>query len=355
MEKKYPIACLLFLMAGTLAYLAAFPQPKPVDQLVGNESNISFSKYEESQKSNSTSIMILGSPHLSQDDGNYSSKSFERLNSELSKYNPDMLVVEYLPTDYPRGKGQDYRPNFSTENYSEKWEINLTEADKIIQAENLSQPCKLGKAYFLNRNYPNAAYQWKYSDCKEIKEDQKINGKLLDHLYSHEMSKIGFEVARDSNISRIENFDYRGEDVKWFIPYEGLNYLKNGRLTALLEFWPIMPKVGTIDRQYDAHEEGKNLIEKLEYSNSKESMKLQYWSYEKELRSIDMNNSGDRQVENYWLRNQKMFKKMKEEINRENPESVLVVVGSGHKYFLDELVYESKYDWKKPRIPDEAN
>jgi hypothetical protein len=302
--------------------------------------------------------MVMGSPHLNQDDKNYSSRSFETINRELVSYEPDMIVVEYLPPDYPVGKGQDYRPEFNLSRYAEKWNTSIEKGRKLINDDKKGpRDCELGKAYFLVRDFPNAAYHWKQEDCKGIKGYKNIKQKLLDDLYNHEMSKIGFNVAKERNITEVESFDYRGEDVEWFIGNKAREYLSNFRLDALVEFWPVIPKFGTVQRQYQAHRSGEtgNLIDYLDFVNSAKWIKLQYWAYEKKIRGIDINNVGEKQVENYRQRNRIMYANMKDEIEKENPERVLVIVGAGHKYFLDQLVYESKYDWKKPRIPDEAN
>jgi hypothetical protein len=138
----------------------AYPQPIAVENLV-DEDNSSISNFNRSENTNSTKVMVMGSPHLNQDDKNYSSRSFERINRELVSYEPDMIVVEYLPPDYPVGKGQDYRPGFNLSRYAEKWNTSIEKGRKLInEGKKGSKDCELGKAYFLVRDFPNAAYHW---------------------------------------------------------------------------------------------------------------------------------------------------------------------------------------------------
>lgn len=58
---------------------------------------------------------------------------------------------------------------------------------------------------------------------------------------------------------------------------------------------------------------------------------------------------GAQQTENYWLRNRKMFENMQEAIAARDAKRVLVIVGSGHKYVLDELTREAGYRQVAPR------
>ena len=63
----------------------------------------------------------------------------------------------------------------------------------------------------------------------------------------------------------------------------------------------------------------------------------------------DGDSVGSRQAENYWLRNKKMFKNLQDAIDEKDAQRALIIVGSGHKYFLDELVRKSDYRWVDPR------
>jgi hypothetical protein len=89
----------------------------------------------------------------------------------------------------------------------------------------------------------------------------------------------------------------------------------------------------------------------LRYANSPEHIGVQYWAYEEVYRNFEWRGKplGAQQTENYWRRNRKMFGNMREAIEARDAERVLVIVGSGHKYFLDELTREAGYRWVDPR------
>ena len=114
----------------------------------------------------------------------------------------------------------------------------------------------------------------------------------------------------------------------------------------------MIPKVGSIRGKYSArYDHIDNYIKELHKKNSPAHIGLQYWVYEEKMQRIVWNGDsvGSRQVNNYWLRNKKMFKYVKDSINEKNAKRVLIIVGSGHKYFLDELVRKSDYRWIDPR------
>lgn len=52
-----------------------------------------------------------------------------------------------------------------------------------------------------------------------------------------------------------------------------------------------------------------------------------------------------------------MLENLQGAIQQRGPERVLVIVGRGHKYFLDELTREAGYRWIDPRewVPDRGS
>jgi hypothetical protein len=80
-------------------------------------------------------------------------------------------------------------------------------------------------------------------------------------------------------------------------------------------------------------------------------MAPQYWTYERRYPTIDWRGveMGAKQTERYWRRNRKMFARMQDAIKTRDAERVLVIVGSGHKYFLDKLTREAGYRRVGPR------
>ncbi len=356
------ISALLTTALGLAAFWIAYPTATPIKELLPEHASIDLEAYEGSMPSGSGSpeILILGSSHLAQMDHDFQQGEFDRVINALSEFDPDLMAIEYLPAEYPRGKGRDYRPTFDTDMHANRWEMNAEEADSLISANRTAEglpenPCELGKAYFLAGDYLNAPYFWLQNDCPEVREHDEID-RWLSNRSAHEMAEIGFPVAQNSELDQLVAFDYQGDDAEWFIFDEGLDALRSGRVWVLSNFWPILPQIGTTSRERRARPYDESLLSMLHLSNSPEHIGLQYWVYEDVVRSITWQGEeiGSRQTDNYWLRNERMFDYLQEAINEQEPERVLVITGSGHKYFLDELAVEAGYRWIDPRewLPD---
>jgi hypothetical protein len=333
--------------------------PTPVRELVPEEAAFDPQIYDGSRGPDASvpSVLILGTPHLARDDQDFTEEGVERVANSLSAYSPDMVVVEYLPPDHPRGKGRDYRPDWNLDSYAEAWDMTYEEADSLRRRHQRTDeapipPCTLAKAYLLNNDPVNAHYYARPHECPDLRESEEIR-EWMDRNARDETARIGYPVARQNDVSKLVPFDYQGDDAEWFIQYTLLDAIKSGKVWALWNFWPVVPRVGSTYQEDRAH--GDNYQDcyagELRFSNSPEWIGLQYWAYEEEIRSIDWESRsiGRRQVENYWRRNRKMFERMQEAIEAQDPKRVLVIVGSGHKYFLDELTREAGYRWVDPR------
>jgi hypothetical protein len=333
--------------------------PTPVDKLVPADTALSLQTYDGSMPSgtDSTSVLILGTPHLAQSDRGYSQREIDRVTEALSAYNPDMLVVEYLPPDHPRGKGRDYRPALNLDSLASAWNLPVEKADSLRRAHRTGEgrpdrPCRLAKAYVLNDDLANAHYYAQPNACSDLSRVDPLR-EHFDVLDQGETARVGYPVARSNNPRRLVPFDYRGADVRWFIQYALLDAVKSGKVWALWDFWPVVPRIGSTYQEGRSHREGHRdcYADILRFDNSPEWIGLQYWTYEERIQSIDWSglDMGAEQVEHYWRRNRKMFGRMQDAIEARDADRVLVIVGSGHKYFLDELTREAGYRWVDPR------
>ncbi|GEM_PF-1184680 len=344
-----------FIVVSSCSYFSA---PTPVEKLLPKGADINLKYYADSASpdSGSVSVLVLGTSHLAQEEEKVDSVQVDRINSALAEYNPDVVAVEYLPADYPRGKGRDYRTEFDIKKYASEWDMSVSETDSIVKAYQsgsgwASNPCRLAKRYFLQYDIMNAYYYWDQNDCTAIKKFEQITD-WIDYWKHHESVRLGYPIARSNSVRELTNFDYQGDDAQWFIDKYALDRLKDGHIGAIYTFWPLIPYVGSIRGVYPNHYGNiDSYIKELHKKNSPEYIGLQYWVYEEKMRSITWNDDsvGSRQTENYWLRNKKMFENVEDAINEKNADRALIIVGSGHKYFLDELVRKSDYRWIDPR------
>ncbi|WP_263789989.1 DUF5694 domain-containing protein [Salinibacter sp.] len=352
------------LLLGILFVYGRLKKPTPVKELLPADAEIDLSAYQGSMPSlaGSPGVLILGSSHLAQAEHTYPESAFDRVTDTLAALAPDVVAIEYLPPDYPRGKGRDYRPDLDLKAYREAWGMSAPEADSIRRAYRSRSglpdaPCTLAKAYVLADDLVNAHYHARPYDCPDLRRFETIQS-WMAHYDEHEMARIGYPVARQNGIQELVSFDYQGEDAAWFIYERGSQILKSGRVDVLWSFWPVLPEIGSTSRRFDRqsapHED--RLVDMLRHSNSPEWAGLQYWVYEEVYPRVtwEGNSLGARQTENYWLRNRRMIENLQGAVEKQDPERVLVIVGRGHKYFLDELTREAGYRWIDPRrwLPD---
>lgn len=321
------IFLLILLPALGITGWIYFYTPTPIDELPGVYNNFTPDIYQESLSADpeQPEILILGSSHLAQIDHDFSTDQFNEVTASLSAYSPDMLIIENLPHHYSQGKGRDYRPDINLDVYQDSLAMSYADADSIIalhrhdQNENIA-PCKLARAYFLRFDLTNAHYHSYGNSCDRFRSLTEVQY-WFDYHDDHEWAKLGFPIARKNNIKELVSFDYQGDDAEWFIFDELIDEIKSGKLLTLREFFPVIK----MRREFATRQKENldSLTDLLNSLNGPEQIGLQYWAYEQEMLNITTNNAGRRQLENYWLRNQRMFEYMEQAISQQNPQRVL--------------------------------
>lgn len=282
-------------------------------------------------------ILILGSPHISGDRWEVSEDEAGRIVRALRSYRPDMVVVEYLPPNWEQGHGRDYRPDFEYAAYARKWDLPAESGT--------SGACHEAKLYFLERDLMNAAYRWLDAECAA--EADSAIGAWLEDYAGHEAARIAFPVARASGVERIVSFDYQGEDARWFLQ-EAIEEARNEGGRAGAEADSLMARMKEFRTWADSATSG-SFASVLRMANSPRWMEMQERVYEVLLPSFEFEHAGRHQTIHYWIRNREMFERIEEAVAAQRPDRILVVVGMGHKYFLDALARERGYRWVDPR------
>lgn len=343
------------VVAGGIWIWLQFDQPTPVDELLDDESRIDLARYDASDPASdgARSILILGVPHLAQSEADHRSAAFDEVVDSLTGFDPDLVAVEYLPPDWPRGEGRDYRPDLDTEAYADRWALTPDDARAIVDGEVEPEgPCELGRAYLLTYDLANAHYQWTTHDCDELTTVDDLE-RWATAFAKHEIAQIASPVARRAGVEELVSFDYQGDDARWFISQEAASL---EALTSPRDLWQMLPEVNRRTREFSAHAEAHEgrLVDLLHHLNSPELIALQYWSYEQEMPQIEVRDVGQRQRDSYWRRNERMFDRLHTEVQNRDADRILVVVGAGHRYFLDELARDHGYRWIDPRewLPD---
>ena len=343
------LAVPLAALGGVLLWLQ-FDQPTPVDELLDDEPTINLTDYDGSEpaRDGARSILILGVPHLQQLDDTYPSDEVDEVVDRVATFDPDLVAVEYLPADWPRGEGRDYRPDLDVDSYAERWGLTPDDAQAIVDGEaEADGPCEFGRAYLLTYDLANAYHQWAAHGCDELTSDDDLERWSTD-LAEHEIARIASPVAWRSDVAHLVSFDHQGDDARWFIHEEALSF---EAVTAPRELWQMLPTVNRRAREFSAHVEAHDdrLVDLLHHLNSPEQIALQYWGYEQQLPQVEVRDVGVRQRDSYWRRNERMFETLHTAVEDRDAQRVLVVVGAGHRYFLDELARDHGYRWVDPR------
>ena len=294
-------------------------------------------------------ILILGSEHMAQAEREIPDSAVAPIVESLRRYRPDMVVVEYLPPEWPKGKGRDYRPGFDLDEYAREWETSTDGLDERIDAAVAAgDACRAARLFFLHRDQVNAAYRWTVADCA-AERDSAI-GSMVDHLAEHEMGRIAFPVARSAGVERIVSFDYQGDDARWFMSPDYLEGLaEEGGPAVKAQVDSLMAAVKEFRGREAEFEKTHGLTAIFRRRNSDFWIDAQERLYEEAMPRLSYENAGRRQTDNYWLRNREMFSNIEEAVERrDDVERILVVVGAGHKYFLDELARKAGWRWVDP-------
>ena len=340
----------LLALGGIWLWLQ-FDAPTPVEELLDGEPSIDLADYDGSDpvSEEDRSVLILGVPHFAQMDQDYPSEAFDEVVDALAGFAPDLVAVEYLPPDWPRGEGRDYRPNLDVDSYAEAWRLTANRADTIVESGVAADgPCELGRAYLLTFDLANAYHHWAAHGCDELTADDDLTA-WSTQLAEHEIALIASPVAWDSDVASLVSFDDQGDDARWFIHDEALTL---DAVTSPGDLWQMLPHLNQRARQHSAHTEAHDdrLADLLHHLNSPEQIALQYWGYEQALPQIEVRDHvGERQRDSYWRRNERMFDRLHAAVEDQEADRILVVVGAGHRYFLDELARDHGYRWVDPR------
>lgn len=304
-------------------------------------------------------ILIVGSDHLAQQEERTPDAELAAVVAGLRSFDPDMVVVEYLPPDWPEGAGRDYRREMDEAAYARRWGIppdSVDERRAALRAElddtaptavPEADRCRLARLHFLARDRVNALYHWLAVDCPE--EADSALADWIDHRGEHELARIAFPVARSSGVGEVVSFDYQGDDARWFMGEDLFRQLQEeGTAAERREADSLMATIEGFRARVAAREQG-TLMASLRFKNSPAWIEAQRTLYELEMPRLTYDDSaGSRQTANYWLRNERMFDRIDSAAAVLDPARILVVVGAGHKYFLDELAMERGYRWVDP-------
>lgn len=339
-------------------------------------------------------VMVFGTPHLRRHNFEAEPISVDLIRQSLAKYKPDHVVVEWLHPSIKPESTRNYSSYGDLESYAQLWgyehkgaheEIyKVTQTVMSLKKQGLPVKdlrLKLGKLYYLIRDKLNAGYQWwlAWEDGADVAEFQQLT---RNNFERHELRIYGFHIARQQGLEYITPFDYQGEDAAWLggkvwvalrdhllkvkhgvepgdpgwdelsKQYEKeYDALDHGDMTivekygdikeakerlAVSAFWEVTQRR---KRQID-NSDGLGYMRYLQSEEFLQSEKEMYYTY---WAGVSIGGLGKKNVENYELRNKNMVDFMEADIDRMGSKRVLIIVGSGHKLFLENELKKRGY------------
>ena len=339
-------------------------------------------------------VMVFGTPHLRRHNFEAEPIAVDMIRLSLAKYKPDHVVVEWLHPSIKPESTRNYSSYGDLESFAKKWGYEHKGADMelykvsqtVVSLKKQGLPVKdlrlkLGKLYYLIRDKLNAGYQWWLAEEKgaDVTEFQQLT---RNNFEGHELRIYGFHIARQQGLEYITPFDYQGEDTAWL----------GGKVWVVLRDHLLKVKHGVepgdpgwdelseqYEKEYDALDYGDmTIVEKygdireakerlavsafwaetqrrkrqidnsdglgyMRYLQSEEFLKSEKEMYYTYWAGVSIGGLGKKNVENYELRNKNMVDFMEADIDRLGVKRVLIIVGSGHKLFLENELKERGY------------
>ena len=367
---KVILRVITFLLAGSM--IRSYSQPHK------NEKNVP-----------AIQVMIFGTPHLRRHNFQKIPIAVEKIAASLSRFEPDLVVVEWLhpslnPDDVPWYK-KSYGDMVTL---ARLWGYKEEHVDSVlhrgvITLQNLkafhisTEPLRveLGKLYYLKSDLVNAAYQWWLAE-QEGGTLEDLKRLTRDNYANNEINRYGFVIAGNQGHEYVASFDYHDWDAAWLggriwsevrkiaiLTVDGVqaedenwNTVKDGFDRAYRAWsdgeddeW--IKKYGHIKevREYvdyfvlewrKAHQketriDNRDGIGLMWYYQSNAFIEQQRRLYYDGMTRVSIQGLGKKNVENFELRNKHMVDLMEGDIQRLKSKKVLVVVGSGHKLFLE--------------------
>jgi hypothetical protein len=347
----------------------------------------SIAAQELATSARAVEIVVVGSPHLRQLDA-AQRPATEDLLQHLLRYEPDLVVVEWLHPSIDRATTEAYRGLADRAGLSREWELPLehigsaTEAARarIASARRTDRSVaalrvELGKLHYLAGDQLNAGYQWWLAEQDGADVDS-LKRLTSNNFEGHELEVWGFPVAAARGHDYLTPFDYQGDDAAWIwdeIVQQVALYLvdrKHGLREGAPGWEPAVERffttlqagVGGSDstwfREYGSIREGREFLEvitrwtarrqaeapqgdangltMMQGIQSPAHLATKRVMYDEVYPMISHEGLGKRLVDNWLLRNARMADFVEQDIARLGARRVLVLVGEGHKPFLDD-------------------
>lgn len=339
-------------------------------------------------------VAVIGSPHLLQMPA-AARPTTDSVLRKLMRFEPDLVVVEWLHPSIDPATTGNYRPFENRPELAQLWGYDLAELASSTsltraQLESAKESARstaairveLGKLLYLAGDRLNAGYQWWMADQAGADVDN-LASLTNENFEGHELEVWGFPIARERGLEYLTPFDYQGDDAAWIwddivervathlVEVEhGLEQGDPGWDAAMGRYFTTLQAQvaggdSTWSREYGDIREGREFLEVVSIWTTRRGARtqpadangiammrrLQSPEYMAEKRRmyddvfprISLDGLGRRLVDNWLLRNERMVDFVAQDARRLGARRVLILVGEGHKPFIDAELRERGY------------
>lgn len=335
---------------------------------------------------NSTEIVVVGVPHFRH--ANIDEEIIKKVQASLTQYKPDLVAVEWLHPTVATGDVETYTELGDVATLARLWGIktkNLPEqilevSGKVAAGgENeIANRIQLGKLRYLAGDALNAGYQWWIAD--QLGGDTAELSRLTRKNFAgDEFRVLGFHAAHKNNHEYMSPFDYQGDDAAWGSVYEELleavaesavpratgqtegertdqkdaflnlmqsdpeAWLKANKQNAAVKDFAMIVEWQLSIKKKIAAESKEHALGEIGYFQTKAAIDVQNRLYYQDLWELPHAGLGRQLVVNYERRNEKMASFVEADARRLGASRILVIVGAGHKLFLDKIFAERDF------------
>ena len=268
-----------------------------------------------------TRVTIIGTAHYFQE-AYQPLQSFEEVKSFIVDLNPDAVCIEAIPID-------------DTLSLREIWPNTMKKADRLskelpaLKAEYTAQNLLEGAAYYASHDYWNAYYKW----FSHLSTSDSL-GYFQQFYRDQSKSEYGlmvFPVASKLGIHSFHGIDYRVGEKAF------LNATNTVLKKLLISFkWKPLRSYLKTQKQYKKAEKDGELIEFI----NGDVFQTAFSNLINDLPEALPKSTEAGFVKSYWLkRNRIMSERLISIIQQQQPNNVLLTVGSAHvthiKHYLE--------------------
>lgn len=349
---------------------------------------------QERAVSSPVTVMVLASPHLRGRGSTAPPIAIERIRSSLRRFAPDHVVVEWLHPSIDPSSVFNYASRGDLPTLARLWGVpSDSVSSRLESARSALADFKtngtptaavriyLGKLYYLMNDQLNAGYQW-WRASEEGGDVQDLARLTRQNFRGHELRELGFWIARVQDLEYLTAFDYQGPDAGsevWGLMLERLSERAVQRLHGTAPGDPSYERLTAefdslrraFERNGDAGLESKfgTVREVAEYIETwqgfqreagltpeeSDGLTLFRWYQSPEyaaserriqrqlIPNISIDGLGEARWQGIHRRNMRMVDFAEADIKRIGARRVLIIVGSGHKFDLEDILRERGY------------